>query len=190
VSAVEWTLSILGAVVVLALGTALGDLLSEEIRGWLDRVPYALLALAARRVPADQRESLVADWIGELHQILTGAEARPVLRLVRGVRFAFGFLYTGPSIGRILLSVRRPRRIPAGETWVFVGDPAQTSPLHQRVAMARDARIRERARLAERRALAGTNTRNLLAGQRAAQSREPGDQRSPRTSGSPTDRDR
>jgi hypothetical protein len=73
-----------------------------------------MLALAERRMPVDQRDSLMADWIGELHQILRGAEARPVLRLARGTRFAFGFVCSGPAIGRILDGVRGIRGIPTG----------------------------------------------------------------------------
>ena len=41
--------------VVLVLVAAVGELVSDEIRARLDRIPLALLAAAARRLPAELR---------------------------------------------------------------------------------------------------------------------------------------
>jgi hypothetical protein len=101
-------LSILGALVLLAFGTALGDLLSEELRGWLDRVPYGLLRLAARRLPEKLRDDQLIGWVGELHEFLRGAEARPIVRLLRGTKFAVGLLWSAGSIARALGSAATP----------------------------------------------------------------------------------
>jgi hypothetical protein len=62
-----------------------GNLVSEEVRGRLDRLPHALIALAARRAPADVRAELAEEWTAELHEILHGKQALPITRLVVGV---------------------------------------------------------------------------------------------------------
>jgi hypothetical protein len=85
-----------------------GDLASEELRGRLDRLPHALIALAARRAPAEARAELREEWTAELHEILRGAEALPITRLVRGTRYAAGLLRTARVIGR-QLSPTHPR---------------------------------------------------------------------------------
>jgi hypothetical protein len=92
-SVLLWVLGLLAAIV----GLVVGDLVSEEVRGWLDRLPTGVLALAARRLPSDRRAVHLATWAGELYEILKGAEARPILRLWRGTRFAAGLLRTARS---------------------------------------------------------------------------------------------
>lgn len=100
----------LGAFVVGLVGAVVGDLLSEEVRDRLDELPEWLLRLAAQRLPADLREDRLAEWRGELHQFLRGAEARPVTRLVRGVRYATGLLHVASRIGRAVATIPRPTR--------------------------------------------------------------------------------
>jgi hypothetical protein len=92
-----------GVCLVALVGTAIGDLLSEEMRGRLDEIPHRLLRLAARRLPATIREETLREWYGELHEILRGAQARPVTRLIRGTRYATGLFRVAPSIGRITI---------------------------------------------------------------------------------------
>jgi hypothetical protein len=74
---------------VMFLGAALGDLVSEEIRGWLDRVPRAVLKLAARRLdPADREATYREVWRPDLDYYLRGDESRPITRLIRGMAFS------------------------------------------------------------------------------------------------------
>jgi hypothetical protein len=103
--------AVLAAILATLTGTAiLGDLVSEEIRVRLDRLPHALIRLAARRLPSDVREDLAEEWTAELHEILRGAEALPVTRLYRGTRYGLGLLRAAPSIGRDLsTSTATPR---------------------------------------------------------------------------------
>jgi hypothetical protein len=103
--------AILAAILATLTGTAiLGDLVSEEIRGRLDHLPHAIIRLAARRLPPDVREDLAQEWTAELHELLRGAEALPITRLYRGIRYAFGLLRAAPSIGRDLsTSTAKPR---------------------------------------------------------------------------------
>ena len=65
---------------------ALGDLVSEELRGWLDLAPNAILRLAATLLDPAQRETIYKDeWHPELCYILRGTESRPITRLIRGI---------------------------------------------------------------------------------------------------------
>jgi hypothetical protein len=94
-----WTL----AAVIAALAAAcIGDLISEEIRCRLDRLPQRLIRLAVRRVPADLRRELYDEWTAELEEVLRGAQAPPITRLVLGTLFAGGLLRVAGDIGRQL----------------------------------------------------------------------------------------
>jgi hypothetical protein len=85
-----------------ALATlAVGDLVSEEIRGWLDVLPHAILRLAALRLDPFQRAVAYEDeWLPELCYILKGSEARPISRLLIGVRFSLSLL-ASRSVNRV-----------------------------------------------------------------------------------------
>jgi hypothetical protein len=77
------------SVMLMFLSAALGDLVSEEIRGWLDRVPRAILRLATLRLEAADRETTYRKvWGPDLDYFLRGDESRPITRLIRGMKFA------------------------------------------------------------------------------------------------------
>jgi hypothetical protein len=100
-----WLAGTAGALLVLAAG----DLVSEEIRARLDRLPYGLLRLARRRLPAELRETVHdQEWAPELEHILRRAGALPVTRLIAGTRFALGLATRAPRIGAELLPERTP----------------------------------------------------------------------------------
>jgi hypothetical protein len=83
------------------LSAALGDLVSEEIRGWLDLAPRAILRLASTQLESSQRETIYRDeWLPELVYVLRGAESRPITRLIRGTSFALGLLIAARRIAR------------------------------------------------------------------------------------------
>jgi hypothetical protein len=83
--------------------TALGDLLSEEVRDRLDHLPHAILRLADSRLNSGQRIAFYEDeWLPELTYILKGAEARPITCLITGSRYALGILISASRIGRYL----------------------------------------------------------------------------------------
>jgi hypothetical protein len=93
-----WLTAALGVVGALLLA-ALGDLLSEEVRGWLDLVPRAILRLAATQLNPAQRDTIYRDeWLPELSYILRGAETRPITRLIIGIRYASGLLIAARRI--------------------------------------------------------------------------------------------
>ena len=98
-----WTFLSLASAVLIA---ALGELVSDEIRARLDRIPFALLAVAARRLSAGQRADLHEQaWLPELHHILRGDQAMPITRLIRGTGFALGLWFAAPRICRELEDV-------------------------------------------------------------------------------------
>jgi hypothetical protein len=86
--------------------TAIGDMVSEEVRERLDHLPHAILRLAERRLDPDQRVTVYEDeWLPELAYILKGDEARPVTRLIHGTRYAFGILV---GVHQITRHINRP----------------------------------------------------------------------------------
>lgn len=95
------------AVVLAVLAAALLELLKDELRGQIERVPYALLVLARLRVPPELRASLHDDeWLPELHHILADAERLPITTLVRGTRYSLGLLRSASAIAAELAPVR------------------------------------------------------------------------------------
>jgi hypothetical protein len=91
---------IVGFLLFVALAVA-GDLLSEEVRGWLDLVPHGLLRLAATRLDKSQRETIYRDeWIPELEYALKGKDARPVTRLIVGITYAVGVNFAAREVAR------------------------------------------------------------------------------------------
>jgi hypothetical protein len=81
----------------------LGELVNEEIRGWLDYLPRVILRLAAKRLdPAGKIAIYEDEWLPELICILRGAEARPISRLIIGVKFSVGLLIQARRIARHL----------------------------------------------------------------------------------------
>lgn len=85
--------------------TAIGDMVSEEVRDRLDHLPHAILRLAARQLDLTQRLHIYEDeWLPELTYILRGDEARPVTRLIRGIWYALGILTASRQISRNLRS--------------------------------------------------------------------------------------
>jgi hypothetical protein len=80
-----------------------GELISEEIRGWLDSLPRVILRLGARRLDPTGKITIYDDeWLPELTCILRGAEARPISRVIIGVKFSVGLLITAKRIARHL----------------------------------------------------------------------------------------
>jgi hypothetical protein len=111
---------VLGFVGVLLLA-ALGDLISEEVRGWLDLVPRGILRLAAGRLDPAQRDSIYQDeWLPELSYALRGAESRPITRLVLGMRYALGLLIAARRISRLTGPGARAQPVEAAHSPVVV----------------------------------------------------------------------
>lgn len=64
----------------------------------MSRIPFAILALAAARLPRELRDQLAAEWRTELQFILRRTEGRPRTRLRRGIHYAVGLLISAPAV--------------------------------------------------------------------------------------------
>jgi Bacterial PH domain len=74
---------------------AFSDLVSEELRGWLDLAPRGVLRIAAIQLTRSQRKTVYQEvWIPDLAYVLRGKESRPVTRLIRGMAFAISLLFS------------------------------------------------------------------------------------------------
>ena len=68
-----------------------------------NQVPHAILRLAARQLGPAQRVTVYQEeWLPELTYILKGSEARPITRLIAGIRYALGILLSARRIARYL----------------------------------------------------------------------------------------
>jgi hypothetical protein len=76
------------------------DASAEEVRTRLGRLPQAMLAIAARALPKEERDDLLAEWGAELGFILRHTGGLPLTRLCRGLRFALGLVLAAPALGR------------------------------------------------------------------------------------------
>ncbi|HSR26642.1 MAG TPA: hypothetical protein VLW53_24035 [Candidatus Eisenbacteria bacterium] len=100
-------MSLAVAVVLAVLAAALLELLKDELRGQIERIPYALLALARQLVPPELRETLHGqEWLPELDHILTESDRLPITCLVQGTRYALGLVLAARTIAAELDGVR------------------------------------------------------------------------------------
>lgn len=111
----------LGGIITGVITSVIGELVNEEIRGWLECVPHVILRLAARGLDPARKITIYEDeWLPELTDILKRAEARPITRLITGTTFALGLLITTNRIARHL------HRAPSS--------PSQAQPAHAEAA--------------------------------------------------------
>jgi hypothetical protein len=118
---VTWLWVLLSFVGGLLVATV-GDIVSDEIRAHLDNLPLGLLKLAARRLPAELRIRVYEEeWLPELHWVLRGDDAKPITRLIHGVRYSVGLWRTSTRIAEELTGGAVRRRIVwAPGRWVRV----------------------------------------------------------------------
>jgi hypothetical protein len=91
-SAVNVVIAAAVSFIVLLLGKVSLDLMSKELQGQTEQLPYRILRLAARRLPSALRTQYSEDWEAELDYILKRHDALPVTRLLLGVRYSTGLL--------------------------------------------------------------------------------------------------
>ena len=144
-----------------------GELVNEEIRGWLDCLPQVILRLAASRLdPAGKITIYEDEWLPELACILRGAEARPISRLIIGVKFSAGLLITAKRIARHL---HRTPTEPARSPLVLADATSPAGRLEILRTQAVEARLRVLAEYrADLAALMGTTKRQLDAAMASA----------------------
>ncbi len=80
---------------------AVTDMLKDELRSRLGRLPFWLLRRAGQRLPEAARSDVVDEWNAELEFILRETEGLPLSRLVRGTRYSADMLLRGaPGVAR------------------------------------------------------------------------------------------
>lgn len=136
------------------VGVVLGDLVSGEIRGRLDRIPHTLIQRAGRRLGEEIRAEVTSEWAAELHVILDRHRggAFPLTRLVIGARFAVGLLHAGATIDRTLSRNHRTvRKLSQALRVLNPPGPAAEAPNAETVAarLAAAGRLASEARVAE-----------------------------------------
>jgi hypothetical protein len=72
----------------------LGDLASEEVHTRLARLPYLLIRLTLRGVPAEDQQELRETYEAELDFIEAQTEGLPITRLCRSLYFSMSLLRT------------------------------------------------------------------------------------------------
>lgn len=82
--------------------TGLRAMADAEVQERLDRLPFAVLRLARRRVPAELRITLYdREWRPELESIRDRFKATPITWLIVGTKFALGLLLHARQISRL-----------------------------------------------------------------------------------------
>jgi hypothetical protein len=116
----RWVLG-LAALIIVVLGKVLGELVTDEVRGWIDRFPSGILRFAAAQLPPSQRETVYKDeWSPALASSVRGTEARPLTRLVKGMVF---------SIGRLIFVWRSPGDVTSTSLTPIVSGAPVSQPL-------------------------------------------------------------
>jgi hypothetical protein len=118
-SALVLLLAAFGGIVGSFFLACVADLLSEEVRGQLDRIPHLVLKLAVLRLPAVAREESEEEWEGELREVLRDTGALPVTRLIKGTCYALGLLRVAGRLGHEFIPSSQPVRLPrASLNWM------------------------------------------------------------------------
>jgi hypothetical protein len=116
----RWVLG-LAALIIVVLGKVLGELVTDEVRGWIDRFPSGILRFAAAQLPPGQRETVYEDeWSPALASSVRGTEARPLTRLMKGMVF---------SIGRLIFVWRSPGDVTSTSLTPIVSGAPVSQPL-------------------------------------------------------------
>ena len=68
------------------------SLLTDEARTRFERLPSAILRLAVRRLPHEQRGEWLEEWGAELAYIARKTPGLPITRLVKSLMFAIGIV--------------------------------------------------------------------------------------------------
>lgn len=87
--------------------STVAEMCREEMRTRLGLLPYALIRLAAGRLPHQVRNDVGDEWRDELAFILEATDGLPLTRLIRGTRYAAGLLLVSRGIGRELTDDNR-----------------------------------------------------------------------------------
>lgn len=105
-------ITIAASFVVATLALAVSELISDELRGWLELAPRGILRLAAMRLPSGLRQTIYKEeWLPELIFILRKADGRPITRMIIGTWYSVSMIRSAGRVGHSLHRVRDERRM-------------------------------------------------------------------------------
>lgn len=107
---------------------ATSEMWQEELRTRLGRIPHALIRLASRQLPWQERDDYADEWFAELAFMLLDTEGLPLTRLLRGTRFAIGLLRVSHGIARELTQSDQPGLLRGEEPPVSLGEVGYRGP--------------------------------------------------------------
>jgi hypothetical protein len=105
----QWTLTVLVAVLSLVVGKVTLDMANKEIQARLFDLPLAILRVARWRLPVEMRKELYDDELleDELRTILYHTyDSKPITAIIKGLGFATGHIYGLRRSARISQSKR------------------------------------------------------------------------------------
>lgn len=103
------------------VGSGVKDLRGDEVKGWIGRVPSAILRVASLRVPAAQRRDLHRYWVADLLAYLNERTDRPLARVLVGVRFSAGLIRGARAEAAILEADGLDPRLEVARVWIDDG---------------------------------------------------------------------
>jgi lipopolysaccharide/colanic/teichoic acid biosynthesis glycosyltransferase len=111
-------LGVFGGALLLVVGKVCLDLASKQVQGWLFDLPFVVLRVARRRLPAALRVTHHDDEsVPELKYILFDEYAiEPIVGLAKGLRFALGHVRGAKKLAREVelgRKILRPELLPA-----------------------------------------------------------------------------
>jgi ubiquitin-like protein Pup len=121
--------------------TAMIRLLTDEAIGWIVRIPFLLLQIAAWRVPKARREELHQDWKADLAVALQDKTEHPVTRLLFGIHFSASLIRGSQKVARELDTTRPDE--------ADVSPPLNNAPALQGISPALNSKPLRHARLAD-----------------------------------------
>jgi hypothetical protein len=96
--------AVVGVIIAALVIAAVANMVSEEVRTRLEKLPRTLIWLAALWLPRDQRPSRRVEWLGELDVTMLERDGLPVTRLLAGTEFALGLFFRAEAVRAELIS--------------------------------------------------------------------------------------
>jgi hypothetical protein len=100
---------LLGLFLLFAVYETIKNMVSKEAQTRLERLPYAILRVARRRLPPEHREKIHdEEWLPELIAIVRETDGLPITRMIRGVDYAVGLVFAASKVSDLRESAPRP----------------------------------------------------------------------------------
>lgn len=95
------------SLVVTVISRPVTEMVDEEMRTRLSRLPNAVIFLISLKLPREIRRDLVDEWTSEMEAVVSGTEGLPVTRLLAGLGYAWDLYRFQRADARMLTGFRR-----------------------------------------------------------------------------------